>query len=75
MKHVRCAASQSVFDACKEHFGADYELVTRSGGVQHPDADDMVGTVTVRPGEAFAVVPRNAWRSSPRVRRSDQERR
>ena len=60
MKHVNCKPGQDVYSACEEQFGDDYAVVTRGGGigVRLPGDPDMVGTVGVRAGERFTVIPR-----------------
>jgi hypothetical protein len=58
MKQVQCKPGQNVFDACAEHYGREYKVVIWSGGVPSPEASGMVGVVSVRPRERFAVVPR-----------------
>lgn len=57
MKYVRCGLNQSIYEACAEHFGAEFAPVVKGMGTRHPDEPGMVGTINVRPGESFAVVP------------------
>jgi len=56
LRHVRCTAGESVFEACRVHFGPGYTVVAGPGR-RSPTALGMVGTVSVRDGEVFAVVP------------------
>jgi len=57
MKYVRCGANQSIYEAVAEHFGDGFHPVANGIGRKHPEAAGMVGEVTVRQGESFAVVP------------------
>jgi hypothetical protein len=60
MLHIYCNPGQSIYDAVRERFGVDYEPVVNGPGRRHPEATGMVGTVTVRPYESFAVIKKVA---------------
>ena len=55
--HVNCGSNESIYDATARMFGPGCKPVVKGMGTKHPEEPGMVGTVTVRPGESFAVVP------------------
>lgn len=58
MSNTQCRAGESVYEACARGFGAGYTVIVRGMGSPNPTAPGQVGTITVRRGERFAVVPR-----------------
>lgn len=56
MKYIQCGFNQSIYQAVEEEFGPDFRPVVDGMGTSHPEVPGMVGIVTVRPRESFAVV-------------------
>jgi len=58
-RDVECVAGESLFHATERGFGPGFEPLIRGMGRPHPYHPQMVGTVTVRPGQRFAIVPKS----------------
>jgi len=56
--HVRCGRGESVWDAANRAFApVRVRVVINGPGHPNPISPGQIGTVTVRNGESFSVVP------------------